>query len=93
MAAVALEQLATWRVRGTRASEQVVQQGIIVLENDGLKKIGDDGVSEASASTCLVFSLHGSSLVAWGFLEQLALASMDIGRLDIADVRNRTSRV
>ncbi|KAF8513203.1 hypothetical protein JB92DRAFT_2924738 [Gautieria morchelliformis] len=64
MAATALEKLATWRVRGTRASEQVVEQGIIVLEQGALKRMGDD---------------------AWAFLEQLALASLDIGRLDIAD--------
>jgi len=59
-----LEDLARWRTTGTRASEEVVEKGIIVLEKGGLKKMGDD---------------------AWSFLEQLALASLDIGRLDIAD--------
>jgi ER membrane protein complex subunit 2 len=43
--AAALEQLATWRTRGTRASEQVVQNGRVVLESGALEKMGDDGVS------------------------------------------------
>jgi len=64
MAGTALEKLATWRARGTRASEQVVKHGITVLESGGFRRMGDD---------------------AWGFLEQLTLASLDIGRLDIAD--------
>ncbi|KAF8578835.1 TPR-like protein [Ramaria rubella] len=64
MASEAMEQLATWRVRGIRASEQVVEQGIVVLEHGKLKKMGDE---------------------AWSFLEQLTLASLDTGRLDIAD--------
>lgn len=54
--AAALEQLATWRARGTRASEQIVQQGILVLENGGLKKMGDDG---PYFMPCPCFSLHG----------------------------------
>ncbi|KIJ43821.1 hypothetical protein M422DRAFT_75479 [Sphaerobolus stellatus SS14] len=64
MVATALERLATWRSRGTRASEQTVKHGLTVLEDGGLKKLGDE---------------------AWNFLEQLTLASLDIGRLDIAD--------
>ncbi|KAF8523715.1 TPR-like protein [Hysterangium stoloniferum] len=64
MSAVSTDQLASWRARGTRASEQTVKQGLIVLHSGGYKKMGND---------------------AWSFLEQLALASLDIGRLDIAD--------
>ena len=45
MTEAALEQLATWRARGTRASEQVVQKGTVVLESGGLEKMGDDGTS------------------------------------------------
>ncbi|GJJ14713.1 hypothetical protein Clacol_008980 [Clathrus columnatus] len=64
MATSSIEKLATWRARGTRVSEQIVQQGVMMLENGGLRKMGDE---------------------AWSFLEQLALASMDIGRLELAD--------
>ena len=31
--------------------------------------------------------------VGWAFLEQLALASIDVGRLDIAEVRSSTEAV
>ncbi|KAF9011823.1 hypothetical protein BDQ17DRAFT_1272178 [Cyathus striatus] len=58
----ALEQLASYRARNTRASQDTFKKGCAVLKSK--VSIGDDG---------------------WAFLEQLALASIDVGRLDIAD--------
>jgi len=60
----ALEQLATYRTKNIRASQDVFRNGLLVLQKKGLKKLGDDG---------------------WTFLEQLTLASIDVGRLDVAD--------
>ncbi|KAH7883071.1 TPR-like protein [Phlebopus sp. FC_14] len=61
---VTLEQLATYRSQGTRASQEIFEKGTSVLQKNGLKKMGDE---------------------VWGFLEQLALAAIDVGRLDTAD--------
>ncbi|KAF9232638.1 TPR-like protein [Melanogaster broomeanus] len=60
----ALEQLATYRSQNTRASQDIFEKGTLVLQKNGLKKMGDDS---------------------WAFLEQLTLAAIDVGRLDVAD--------
>ncbi|KAG7445654.1 uncharacterized protein BT62DRAFT_896931 [Guyanagaster necrorhizus] len=60
----ALKTLANYRAHNTRASQDVVNKGSIVLKSNGARKLGDE---------------------AWAFLEQLALAAIDIGRLDVAD--------
>lgn len=43
MATSAIQKLATWRTRGTRASEQIVQEGVNILQNGGLTRMGDEG--------------------------------------------------
>jgi len=60
----ALHKLAIFRSQNTRASQDVFEQGLLVLDADAFWKQGDD---------------------AYRSLEQLALASVDVGRLDVAD--------
>ncbi|KAG6827952.1 hypothetical protein H0H92_009860 [Tricholoma furcatifolium] len=60
----ALERLANYRVNNTRASQEIFEQGCVILKASPSARLGDDG---------------------WAFLEQLALAAIDVGRLDIAD--------
>ncbi|KAK0441684.1 hypothetical protein EV421DRAFT_1812150 [Armillaria borealis] len=60
----ALKTLANYRAHNTRASQDVVDKGSIILKSNGARKLGDDS---------------------WAFLEQLALAAIDIGRLDVVD--------
>lgn len=80
----ALEELGRFRAHHKRASQEVFEKGILVLQRNGHKKTGDEGLSYQSPSR----SIHLlTSLTGWDFLEQLALAAIDIGRLDVADVR------
>jgi tetratricopeptide (TPR) repeat protein len=58
------ELLADYRVRNVRASEEIVEKGRKLLENNGVRKLGDEG---------------------WALLEQVALAAMDIGQMELAD--------
>ena len=80
----ALEELARFRAHHTRASQEVFDKGISALQKNGHKKMGDEGVSCKSPKLIYVLT---RSLAGWDFLEQLALAAVDIGRLDVADVR------
>jgi len=79
----ALEELARFRAHHKRASQEVFEKGILVLQRNGHKKTGDEGLPYQSPE--LIHLL--TSLTGWDFLEQLALAAIDIGRLDVADVR------
>jgi ER membrane protein complex subunit 2 len=77
----ALQRLATYRVHNSRASQEVFETGLAVLKNHG-SKLGDEGCSPLlPLPNDALNTLQG-----WDFLEQLALASLDVGRLDIADV-------
>ncbi|KAF8624675.1 hypothetical protein AX17_007006 [Amanita inopinata Kibby_2008] len=60
----ALETLANYRARNTRASQETFNKGTLVFKSGGISSLGNE---------------------AWAFLEQFALAAIDIGRLDIAD--------
>ncbi|KAA1471927.1 TPR-like protein [Dentipellis sp. KUC8613] len=60
----ALERLANYRSRNSRASQEIFESGVVVFRNDALHKLGDDS---------------------WAFLEQLTLAAIDVGRLDVAE--------
>lgn len=60
----ALEELARYRARNKRASQEVFEEGTLILQKNGHKKMGDE---------------------VWDFLEQLALAAIDVGRLEVAD--------
>jgi len=41
----ALEQLAAYRTKNTRESQDVFRNGLVVLHKKGLNKLGDDGKS------------------------------------------------
>ncbi|KAI0299385.1 TPR-like protein [Multifurca ochricompacta] len=60
----ALQRLANYRARNSRASRQIFETGVVVFRNDALHKLGDDS---------------------WEFLESLALAAVDVGRIDVAE--------
>ncbi|KDQ62320.1 hypothetical protein JAAARDRAFT_149119 [Jaapia argillacea MUCL 33604] len=60
----ALQRLSAYRARSTRASQDIFDKGLVVLNSKSASKLGDDS---------------------WEFLEQLALAAIDVGRIDIAD--------
>jgi hypothetical protein len=84
----ALEQLATHRTKNTRASQDVFRNGLIVLQKKGLKKLGDDGKSFHYTCYNTRSQVCCDVPAGWTFLEQLTLASIDVGRLDVADVRH-----
>ncbi|KAH8990742.1 TPR-like protein [Lactarius akahatsu] len=62
--ASALQRLANYRTKNSRASREIFESGVIVFRNDALHKLGDDS---------------------WQFLESLALAAVDVGRVDVAE--------
>jgi hypothetical protein len=43
--ATAIQRLADYRTKNTRASRQIFESGVVVLRNDALHKLGDDGAS------------------------------------------------
>jgi tetratricopeptide (TPR) repeat protein len=62
--ASALQRLANYRTKNSRASREIFESGVVVFRNDALHKLGDDS---------------------WQFLESLALAAVDVGRMDVAE--------
>ncbi|KAJ3806149.1 hypothetical protein EV368DRAFT_31065 [Lentinula lateritia] len=60
----ALHSLANYRAHNTRASQEVLEKGKLLLNSNAASKLGDD---------------------AWAFLEQLALAAIDVAKFDVAD--------
>lgn len=87
----ALDQLANYRAQNTRASQDVFEKGARILQKNVLYQMGDEGTS---AHPCTRHHIHDSYVwPAWAFLEQLALAAIDVGRLDVADVRTCSPRI
>jgi ER membrane protein complex subunit 2 len=81
--ASALQRLATYRTQNNRASQDTFDKGFVILKSNVSNNMGEDGVSHISMvcqrATQAIFS-------GWAFLEQLALAAIDVGRIDVADV-------
>jgi len=87
----ALQELTTFRVRGHRNSVEIVQKGLFVLEHKGgIKKLGDERMDGTIRHN--VFRLTISFHLVWDFLEQLSTAAIDIGQLELANVRSRILR-
>ncbi|KAG5219832.1 trifunctional dihydropteroate synthetase [Salix suchowensis] len=82
--AASLQKLANFRVHNTRASQETLNEGSVILKSSGAGKLGDDGTFSRQLRCRLT---HIDCRLAWAFLEQLALAAIDVGRLDVADVR------
>ena len=80
----ALEKLASFRANNTRESHETFEKGLFVLNSGKTTKLGDDGeeIHFRSRYTSPIYFLQPG----WAFLEQLSLAAIDIGRLDMADV-------
>ena len=79
----AVKHLATYRVRNTRSSEEIVQLGTKIIRENGLNKMGDECACNIRATLLSTDTRHVS---AWAFLEQVALAALDIGQLKLAYV-------
>jgi hypothetical protein len=79
--ASALQKLAMYRVHNNRASQETFDKGVIVLKSDIAKKMGEEG-----AARIFLLNIANEGFVGWAFLEQLALAAIDVGRIDVADV-------
>jgi hypothetical protein len=80
----ALKTLAEYRIHNTRASQEVLDKGSEILKSGKANaKLGDEGASRYYPSLA-TYSQDGT---VWPFLEQLFLAAIDVGRLDVADVR------
>lgn len=62
--ATALQTLANYRSHNTRAAQDTLNKGVLVLHSNASAKLGDEE---------------------WTFLEQLTLAALDLGRVDVAD--------
>ena len=80
----ALQRLADFRATDRRASQETFDHGVLALKNNAHGKMGDESGGRGRFS--IVDSQLTSGLTGWAFLEQLALASIDIGRVDVADV-------
>ena len=82
----ALQELASFRIKNSRRSQEVVDLGLALLANSRRKASSNSIASTSSGSSILasagIASLEENS--AW--IVQLALAAIDVGRLDIADV-------
>lgn len=81
----ALAKLASYRAKNTRESQQTFEKGLLVLKSGKPSGLGDEGTvfeptTRQRVSNCLL-------VVEWSFYEQLVLSALDIGRIDIADVR------
>jgi len=57
-----LEQLAAYRTKNTRESQDAFRNGLLVLQKKGLNKLGDDGKSS-------YYTRLTSCLAGWTFLE------------------------
>jgi hypothetical protein len=77
--------LAEYRARNIRASEDVLKKGIFILERNALEKLGSEGAcpTKRDKTNTSPLLLH----TVWPFLEQLALSALDLGHLDVANVR------
>ena len=42
--AIALQKLADYRIKHSRASEQILKEGLPILEKQSWKKLGDEGL-------------------------------------------------
>jgi hypothetical protein len=97
--AEAIQRLANYSKRNCRASREIFEAGIIIRD-DASRKLGDDSARPFSLHTSRSWStlypsphpLHSitrsadHSISGWQFLESLALASIDVGRIDVAEV-------
>ncbi|TFY63734.1 hypothetical protein EVG20_g6193 [Dentipellis fragilis] len=79
----ALERLANYRTRNSRASQEIFESGVVVFRNDALHQLGDDSASLFHA--CSARYIDRLVTKGWAFLEQLTLAAIDVGRLDVAE--------
>ena len=91
----ALQRLSEYSNKNTRASRQIFENGVVIFRNNALHKLGDD-------SACCNLSpaqhrnppdpLHFREFhfTGWQFLESLALAAVDVGRIDVAEVGRPT---
>lgn len=81
----ALQELSSFRRNNIRKSQETFKKGVLVLKSGATIKLGEEGEFKIHMLHVTLLS-SSQRAVGWAFLEQLALASLDIGRIDIADV-------
>ncbi|PAV17801.1 TPR [Pyrrhoderma noxium] len=81
----ALQELASFRIKNSRRSQEVVDLGLALLANSRRKASSNSIASTSSGSSILASSGISSLEEDSAWIEQLALAAIDVGRLDIAD--------
>jgi hypothetical protein len=78
----ALSKLAYNRTHNLRKSQETFDAGVLVLDKNALGKLSDD--RKPTFRTYPGVMLTGRA--GWAFLEQLFLAAIDVGNVDVADV-------
>ena len=99
--ASAIERLANYSKKNTRASREIFEAGVVIFDGDALlRRLGDDSARLSLSSQwwsspercpptqplSIVRPADHSIFPGWQFLESLALASIDVGRIDVAQV-------
>ena len=82
----ALQELASFRIKNSRRSQEVVDLGLALLAKSRRKASSNSIASTSSGSSILASSGIASLEEDSAWIEQLELAAIDVGRLDIADV-------
>ena len=82
--------LTTYRPKNTRKSQETFEKGLVLLKSGKHSKLGDEGKPIPRIVPLNSYLLFHSE---WAFLEQLALAAIDLGKLKVADVCFHLSRV
>jgi hypothetical protein len=80
----ALQQLNDYSSKNSRASRQIFESGVVIFRNDALHKLGDDSTFPGGPPPHAPTADH--STLGWQCLESLALAAVDVGRIDVAEV-------
>jgi hypothetical protein len=78
-----LARLTEYRTNTVRKPQEVAQLGQIVIERGWTNSNNDDGEPESPLELCCTYSLFA----VWTFLEQIAVAAVECGKLELADVR------
>ena len=82
--------LTSYRSKNTRKSLATLEKGLVLLKSGKHSKLGDEG---KPIPRIVLLNLHLLFFSEWAFLEQLALAAIDLGKLKVADVCFPLSRV
>lgn len=83
----ATQKLASYKLRKSDKSKEVLEKGIPLLNTNGFAKQGDEGKLIRFGTDISWRELHRSLGIGWESIERLALAALDEGDIGVADVR------